>query len=459
MLETSTDTPAYARHRLALLDQLAYELFRIAGRRQLVQCLWLYDRDVDLAALGRTNDRLAALPFNRLIEPSPLPWGRPRWVKPAGTPRLPERSPDLLPRSRLLPWANQQARMPIDPVAGPGWRMAIQPFDDGGTAVSVVGSHLLFDGMGAIRCLEAAVNGTGGPTPYSPKGARGWLSGCVLDAWQILADAPRAVAALARIAHASRYGLAAAARRPTAAAAEGDAGSTIVDLPAVAVTVDLRAWLACEERLGGDLNSLVPGFVATLASHLGRRRSSDGAVSLVVPVSRRGEQDDERAQAMEFRMMTVAPEGLSTDLRPVNAARARVRGAAKNPTDVMASFLPAVAWIPRTSAKMLVNSFFNYAEVLPTSSIDMRTLPEGLARIDGAPCRHVFGRAVDVNVTRRDLERSHGHLVVVACRYDNAVSLCIEACRLGPAPTTTDELRLVASQTVADFGLDAVIDA
>ena len=338
--------------------------------------------------------------------------------------------------------------------------MAIQPFDDGSTAVSVVGSHLLVDGMGAIRCLEVAANGTGDPTPYSSKGSRGWLSGCVLDAWQILADVPSAVAALARIAHASRYGLAARARRPAATAAEpGDARSTIVDLPAVVVTVDLRAWLACEKRLGGDLNSLVPGFVASLASHLDRRRSSDGAVSLVVPVSRRGEQDDERAQAMEFRMMTIAPDGLSKDLRPVNTARARIRGAVKNPTDVLASFLPAVAWIPRTSAKMLVNHFFNYADVLPTSSIDMRTLPDGLARIDGAPCRHVFGRAVDVNVTRRDLERSHGHLVVVACRFDKAVSLSIEACQLGPAPTTTDELRRVASQTLADFGLDAVIDA
>jgi hypothetical protein len=66
---------------------------------------------------------------------------------------------------------------------------------------------------------------------------------------------------------------------------------------------------------------------------------------------------------------------------------------------------------------------------------------------------------VDVNVTRQDLERSHGHLVVVASRYDKTVSLCIEACQLGPTPTTTVELRLVASRTLADFGLDGIIDA
>ncbi|WP_426610485.1 hypothetical protein [Bradyrhizobium sp. McL0616] len=462
MLETSTPgATTYARHRLAWLDQLAYELFRVTGRSQLMQCVWLYDRDVNLAALARTNERLAALSFNRLIEPSPLPWGRPRWVKPAGTPILPEQSSDVLPRSRLLRWANQHARAPIDPVIGPARRMAIQSFDDGSTAVSIVGSHLLLDGMGALGVIEAAVNGTGVASPYLPKGARGRLSGCVSDAWQILADAPRTVAALARIAHANWYRSAAPIQRPAVTAAEaGHAPSTIVELPAVAVTVESRVWFACEQRLGGGLNTLLPGFVASLASHLGRRRFSDGAISLLVPINRRRGLDDERALAIEFHMMNVAPAGLATNLRPVNASRkALLRGATKNQTDVLASFLPAIAWMPRTAAKTLVNRLFNYAGELAASCSDLGMLPDGLAHIDGAPCRHVLARAVDVNVTRQDLERSHGHLVVVASRYDNTVSLCIEGCQLGPSPTTTDELRLAVSRTLADFGLDAIIDA
>jgi hypothetical protein len=115
--------------------------------------------------------------------------------------------------------------------------------------------------------------------------------------------------------------------------------------------------------------------------------------------------------------------------------------------------------MPRTTAKTLVNRLFDYAGERPASCSDLGMLPDGLARIDGAPCRHVLARAVDVNVTRQDLERSHGHLVVVASRYGKTVSLCIEACRLEPTPTTTEELRLLASRTLADFGLDAVIDA
>ncbi|MHB0771707.1 hypothetical protein [Bradyrhizobium sp. 5.13L] len=461
MPETSTPgAPAYARHRLAWLDQLAYELFRVTGRSQLMQCLWLYDRDVDLAALVRTYERLTSQSFNRLIEPSRLPWGRPRWVKPAWPPIPPEQGSDLLPRSRLLHWANQHARASVDPVIGPAGRMAIQRFDDGSTAVSIVGSHLVLDGMGALRFIEAAVNGTGVPSPYLLKGARGLLSGCVSDAWQILADAPRTVAALARVAQASWCRPAAPIQRPAVTAVEASHDPlAIVELPAVVVTVESRDWFACEERLGGSFSTLLPGFVASLASHLGRCRSSDGAVSLLLPINKRRGLDDERALAIEFLTMNVAPAGLTRTLEPVNASRKALRLARKNQTDVLASFLPAIAWMPRTAAKTLVNRLFNYAGDMPVSCSDVGMLPAALGRIDGAPCRHVLTRAVDVNVTRRDLERSHGHLVVVASRYDETVSLCIEACRLGPAPTTSDELRMVVSRTLADFGLDAIIDA
>lgn len=424
-----------------------------------MQCLWLYDRDVNRAALVQTYERLTALSFNRLIEPSPLPWGRPRWVKPAARSIPVEQSSDLLPRSQLLQWANQHARAPIDPVIGPAGRMAVQPFDDGSTAVSIVGSHLLLDGMGALRVISAAANGTGVPNPYLPKGARARLSGCLSDAWQILADAPQTVTALARIAHANWHRPAASTQRPAVTAAEaGHDPSMIVELPAVAVTVESRAWFACEQRLGGGMSTLLPGFVASLASRLGRRRFSDGAISLLVPRSRRRGLADERALAIEFHMMKVAPEGLTKNLEPVNTARALLHGARKNQPDVLTSLLPAIAWMPRTAAKTLVNRLFDYAGELPVSCTDLGMLPAGLARIDGAPCQHVLTRAVDVNVTRQDLERSCGHLVVVASRYGKTVSLCIEACQLGPTPTTTDELRLVASRTLADFGLDAVIE-
>ncbi len=461
---TGKDTagePCHVRHRLAWLDQLAFELFRATGRSQLMQCLCLYDRDVDLSALERMNERLAALSFNRLIEPSPLPLARPRWVMPAGVPVPLRSSPDVLPRSQLLHWANRQARLPVQPVTGPAWRMAVQRFDDASTAVSIVGSHLVIDGMGALRAIEAAANGTDLPGSYMPQGGRGWPAGCLSDALQIFADAPRTVAALARVARASWRSSTPSAPGPAVRFADqGASRHEVVDIPSVAVTVGARAWHECARRLGGRSITLLPGFVASLAAHLGRIRPSDGAVSLLVPVDRRRGLDDDRALAIEFHSMLLAPQGLAMDLRPVNAPlKALLRAAREIRTDPLSSLLPAVAWLPRAASTALVNRLFTYGDAVPVSCSNLGTLPDGLARIDGAPCDRVLTRAVDVNVTRRDLQRSNGHLVVVASRYGEVLSLCIEACQLSPTLTTTEELRRVTSMTLADFGLDASIEA
>jgi hypothetical protein len=452
-------TSSEARHRLAWLDYVAYELFRSTGRSQLMQCLWLYDREVDRAALARTYDRLAALSFNRLIEPSPLPLARPRWVKPAGPPEPIEMSAEVLPRSQLMPWANRHARRLIDPVAGPAWRMAIQHFDDGITVVSIVGSHLVLDGIGALRAIEAAANAVEVPNHYLPLGRRGRFAGAMSDMGQILLDTPLCLAALTRMANAGWH------KRPAetatsikAANRNGNPGATI-ELAVIAAGIAARDWDACARRLGGHPNTLLHGFVATLAARLGRRRASDGAVSLIVPVDRRRGLDDNRALAIAFRSLNVAPEPLTQDLRPLSAPlKALLLGVKDNETDALASLLPAIAWMPRTFATALVNRLFTYDDDRPVSCSNLGTLRDGLARIDGTPCQRILARAVDVNVTRRDLARSQGHLVIVASRYRQTVTLCIEACQLDPSPTTAGELREATAQTLAEFALEAIIE-
>lgn len=453
-------TAAHMRHRLAWVDQVAFELFRATGRAQLMQCIWLYDREVNLAALNEMNERLAALPFNRLIAPSVLRLGRPRWVKPNGPHQTLTQDHKPLQRSELMQWANQQARQTIDPTTGPAWHLDMQRFDDGTTAVSILGSHLVIDGIGALRAIEAAATRTQLANPYLPQGARGLLAGCISDFLQVVSDTPRTVAALAAIARKIPVRSLVRRRAPQMPLATAPADpATVVNLPSLAVTINFQAWDACARRLGGRPNTLLPGFVATLAMHMGRRRVSDGAVSLLVPIDRRRGLEDERALAIDFRTMTVAPERLCTDLRPLNKLHmAMLRSARDSDEPSQTSLLPAVAWMPRGITTAMVNNFFSYAEDLPVSCSNLGTLSDGLAQIDGAPCARLLMRAVDVNVLRRDLQRSHGHLVVVASHYANAVSLCIEACQLEPALTTTDALRQATSRTMADFGLDGVID-
>lgn len=418
-----------------------------------MQCLWLYERDVDLAALQRMGARLAALGFNRLIEPSPLPPARPRWVRPVGPPEPLQTSPDILPRQQLLGWANRQARLPIHPVTGPAWRMAAQRFADGSTAVSIVGSHVIIDGMGGLSAIAAAAIGQPLPNGYLPSGGRSRVAGVLSDACQVLADAPRTLAAIARIARASR--------RWTVATPHEECldTSAVVDIPAVAISISAHDWADCAKRLGGRPSTLLPGFVARLATHMGRYRASDGMVSLLVPIDRRHGLKDERAWAIEFASISLAPDGLASDLRPVSAPMmAILRAAKENRTDPLASLLPALSWLPAEATTALVNRMFAYGDSPPVSCSNLGRLTDALACIDGAPCTRLLPRAVDVDVTLRDLQRTHGHLVVVASRYREAVSLCIEACQMEPGPTNTEHLRHMTLRTLAEFGLKAEIE-
>lgn len=441
-------------HRLAWLDHLAYELFRATGRNQLMQCLWVYDREVDLATLQRTHERLAALSFNRLIEPSFLPWSRPKWVKPTSMSAPIEQTQEILPRSLFMHWANGHARMLIDPVTGPAWRIGIQHFDDGTTAISFVGSHLVIDGMGALRAIDAAIREIELPNTYKTKGEEGWLTRCISDVRQTVEDAPSTIFSLTKIAKDRWSRTEKSELHQSEEKIDSLQGKSVIELPSVTVTIESTIWDSCASRLGGHSHSLLPGFVAALASNLGRCRSSDGAVSLLIPIDRRQGLFDGRALAIEFRSLTVTPNDFNTDLRQMNASlKAMLRGAKKNQLSTLTTLLPAIAWLPKKVITKLVNRMFAYADERPVSCSNLGELPDKLGYIDGAPCSQIISRAVDVNVSRADLERSHGHLVVVSSRYKDTISLSVEACQMKPSLTTTNELRLVIEKTLTQLGM------
>jgi hypothetical protein len=61
-------------------------------------------------------------------------------------------------------------------------------------------------------------------------------------------------------------------------------------------------------------------------------------------------------------------------------------------------------------------------------------------------------------VTRGELERTHGHLVVVASRYHDQLSIAIEAYEPG-ADHSVERLRDIALRALADFGLDGQVES
>ena len=136
-------------NRLALMDQAFYAGHRAAGQREVMQVVWGYDRAVDLEGLERFHRNLACGLMGRLIERSPLAFGRYRWVSCNQPPEL-DVAPHPRPRAELSDWLDECAQLPIDPEAGPGWRLSVMPFTDGSSAISLVMSHYVVDGVGGV---------------------------------------------------------------------------------------------------------------------------------------------------------------------------------------------------------------------------------------------------------------------------------------------------------------------
>ncbi len=192
---------------------------------------------------------------------------------------------------------------------------------DGSTAVSLVISHYLVDGLGLhVAVLDAVLGNTrnlGYPAPHS----RTRLPAVVQDARQAARDTPEVARALVAAAKHRRRLWHASARSPASrpiALRAGDHDDPIV-VPGVTIYIDLDVWDARAKALGGTSNALVAGLAAKLGERMGRRRAGDGAVTLQLPMSERTEGDT-RANAMSFACVSVDPTRVTTDLHDVRAA-------------------------------------------------------------------------------------------------------------------------------------------
>jgi len=440
-------------NRLNYFDQIGLELLSVTDRSQLIQAVVLYEHPVDLERLEAFHRRLGSGLIGRLVERSALPFARPRWVSvpgPAGEMAIAEKA---RPRDELMDWVEEQAKQPIDPVKGPGWAMAVQPLTDGSTAVSVVFSHCLLDGGGLIVTVHNAVAGGAADFGYPPPKSRSRAAGLVADLRDTVREIPEGLRALTALAK-----VVAEKRRDGVRVAEPDALDDpaldrVVDIPSVIATVDTATWDARAEALGGNSYALVAGVTARLAEHLGRRRESDGTVTLLIAGNGRTTADDDRAQAMTFANAVLDPVEVTRDLSP---ARARIRAArdqAKSQPDPTSKLYPLVAWSPRRTATAVAALMFSYADSLPSSCSNLGDLPGYLGNLEGTVAEYVVARAVDKNVTLRDLHRSRGTLVVVSGRINGRIWIAVEAYELG-AENSRSRLRDIVGQTLLEFGVD-----
>jgi hypothetical protein len=444
-------------NRLSFMDQAAFLLRRVTGQESVMQCVWVYEHAVDFDALRRFHQNLGYGLMGRRIECSPLPFGRHRWVSSLGPPSDIDVAECARPRVELSDWVDERTQLPIDPEWGPGWHLGVLPMTDGSTAISLVVSHCVADGVGGLLTVVDAVKGNTRDFGYPPPGSRTRLRAMVSDARDTVQGAPevgRTLVAAVKLAIRGRRDLArSGASRPTGVL--GEDGDRDVVVPAISIHVDLDDWDARATALGGTSYSLLAGFAAKLGERMGRRRADDGAVTLIIAISDRTE-DDTRANTMSLANVGVDPTQATTDL---SGARVAIRQALKTVREVpdeTLQLLPLIPFIPKRAVKRTADMVFGAAD-LPVSCSNFGDVDPAVGRPDGTDAEYVFLRGVDRHVPRHVLEQRGGLLSLVSGRIGSRISIAVGAYQPG-GTNSKPHLRELVAHTLAEFDLTGVID-
>ncbi|MBX7431917.1 hypothetical protein JDV09_07320 [Mycobacterium sp. Y57] len=444
-------------NRLTLLDHAGIQLVRATGRMQLMQMAWIYEHPVDFDRVREFHRGFGYGLAGRRVERSPLPFGRHRWVSELGPQAPLEFSPRRRDRSELSDWLDERAQVPVDPERGPGWHMGVLQMTDGSTALSMVGSHNLGDGVAGIISVLDAVAGNRRRFGYPPPRSRSWARAAAADLRQAVRELPQA----ARVAVGAAKML--AASRNEASPGQGKGRSrhsrrcdcTVV-VPAISIFVDVGEWDARAAALGGTSYSLVAGVAARLGERMGRSRASDGAVTLSIALNDRTSLDDTRALALSFAKASVDPTEATKDLSQARTALRHALGEAREATDVSLELLPVVPWVPKRLLARYASQFHGSEEDLSVYCSNLGDLDGAVGRPDGSDAEYVFLRGVDQNFRRHELEEAGGQLVVVAGRVNGKISIGIAAYQLD-TDNSKARLRELAAQALADFDLSGVI--
>jgi hypothetical protein len=442
--------------RLALVDQAFFAGHRAAGQKDVMQIVWLYEHAIDWDGLRRFHHNLGRGLLGRRIERSPLPFARYRWVLDRGPSDI-DVAECARPRAELGDWADERSQLPADPEWGPGWHLAVLPLTDGSTAVSLVASHYLLDGIGLSIALVEALEGNTRDLGYLPPRSRTRLRAVLEDLRQTARDAPGIARALVVAPKLVRLGRPDSAPPPAAhpVAGRGGDGDEPVVVPGITICVDVDVFDARADSLGGTSNTLVAGLAAKLGEYMGHRHNRDGAVAVQLVMSDRTEGDT-RAVAVSLARVHVDPARVTTDL---SEARADIKQALRTLRDTPheSSALESLTpFTPKWTWKLAVDRAFADPDhpVVCSNLGDVGTV---VNRLDGTDAEFSYARGTRQRVTRQWLERIGGQMQLLSFRIPGRVVIHILAYQPG-AVNTKPALRKVAARVLAEFNLTGQID-
>lgn len=438
-------------------DQALLLALRGAGQEAVMQVLWIYEHPIDLDGVRRFHQNYGQGLIGRLIERSPLPFGRHRWVAAHGPQAALDIGDHPRPREELYDWAHEQVELPLDPEHGPAWRMGVQSFTDGTTAVSLVDSHTVIDGAGAVGTVYDAVVGNRKDLGYPPRGSRTRMRAIREDLRQLGRDLPeigRTLVKAAKVATRRKDELV----RPSAPVVQSAGrGDEVIKTAFTTALIDIEQWDGRAESLGGNHFSLVAGFAGKLAENIGRTRATDGAVTLMIPVSERDDPADTGGNVVTIANVTFDPSPVAKDLTGARTAIRQGLATARQTPDEMVELLPLIPFLPKRAMARMADMAFSFTDDVPVNCSNLGDVPDVLLSVDGTVAERFYFRGIDRNLTRGVLEKRNGLMTVASMRLGGKVILPVMSYLPG-ADNSRARLREMISQTLTEFELSGVIE-
>ncbi|WAJ44372.1 hypothetical protein OK015_25120 [Mycobacterium sp. Aquia_216] len=435
---------------LDFADQTLFLGERSTATTNVLQCIWVYERGVDIDGLRKFHHHLGRGRLSRRIERSPLPFGRHRWVSAADRPSL-EISATARPRDEIDAWLDRQVGKRPDAEHGPGWHLAVLPLTDGGAVVSFVVTHCLTDGVGLCEALVDAACGRGDAISWPAAASRRRWQALRQDARQTsgdTADMGRAVIAAVRMARRGNDGAATPGSRQRPAP-PGRPNERIT-IPTAMLFFDADDWDTRAQSLGGTSNTLLAGLASRLAQRVGRI-AADGSVTVSMPLNERA-PGDTRANAVTNVDVKVEPAAATTDLREIRAAIKQALIRQQDLPDERWALLPLVPLIPKRVFRKLISVVTGSATTVVSSNLG--AINAAANRPDGTDADYFALKSLYPGVTNATMYQTNGALALVSGRIHGQVFVSVLAYELG-RDNSNEDLRQQISSTLSEFSLTA----
>ena len=441
-------------NRLALVDQALFAGHRAAGLNLVMQVSWICEHAVDFDGLKRFHHNLRHGLMGRRIERSPLPFARHRWVSDRGPSDI-DVADFARPRTELSDWTDERTQLPIDAERGPGWHLGVLPLTDGSTAVSLVLSHYVIDGIGGYHVVADAILGNLVDLGYPPPHSRTRRRAVSQDARQTVREARdvgRALVAAARLARRARRDASRSTASPPPVALRSVDGDGAVVLPAVSIKIDLDEWDARAKALGANGKTLVAALAVKLAEQSGRRRADDGFVTLHLPMNERTEGDT-RANAISIASVSVDPERVTTDLGDLRAAVKQALNTLRETPDESLQLRSLVPFMPKRALKRMVDAGLADPDA-PMLCSNLDEFDPIVYRPDGTGGEIVQIRVTPQGGTREWLELTGGQMTMQSWRVAGGSKICFTVSAYQPGVVDTKPaLHELIAKTLAEFEL------